>query len=402
MKHEHSPVRWLAAMGLALMVEAGGVQAADVLITARYIAGVDREFENTTPPSGWCNGVPELCDGMETIGLPITYKKISVAYAPDVKDRYYMRLPGSRKVTVSNDRGETHTLDLMFSAISQNMWSHSGNPPTFGGDLRGGCAELSSGYDDPTDDPSFVRWSYYAWRILDPSSPLACYSDSTDASAGDRYEAHVESSSIGYRLLLPNPNRMRQGVYSGSVVYRIGPGLDIDPGNNVSELNDSTLTVHFELNVEHALDIRFPPRFEEAVLEPPGGWQAWMAGRGAPPKLHRDLPFFLWSTGPFSVFRRCEHQLADQCAIRNAQGRQVPVQVALTLPRTATMGNAPIDRVPIPHMSAAPLRVEQSTAMADERSQLHFMVDKAGVDEMVRDPGSTYRGDVTVVFDADL
>lgn len=402
--HERRPfARYLPALCLLLLAGSGAAQAADITFTARYVGGTDREFENTTPPSGWCNGLPDYCDGHTTVGLPITYSKVSVAYAPDVRDRFYISMPGNRKVTVTNNRGESHTLDLTFASVSQNMWSYSSSPPpTMAGDLRGGCTALTSSWEDDSGNPGVPRYGYYAWWISQPSNPTPCYSDSPESAPGERFESHIDSFSVGYNLYLPNPNRMRQGFYRGSVTYLIGPGLDIDLGNNVKNLNANSLTVNFELSVEHALDIRFPPGFEHAVLEPPGGWQGWMAGRGLPPKVHRDLPFFLWSTGPFSVFRRCEHRAGDACAIRNAQGRQVPVLVTLSLPRGASTGNAPVERAPIPFGPASPLRIEQSTSLSDERSQLHFEVDRPGVEEMVRDPGSTYQGEVTVVFDADL
>lgn len=71
-------------------------------------------------------------------------------------------------------------------------------------------------------------------------------------------------------------------MYRGSLTYTIGPGGDFDFGNNVTGLSGDTLVINFELDVQHAFIFEFPPGSERAVLEPKGGWQAWLDG-GQPP-----------------------------------------------------------------------------------------------------------------------
>ena len=378
--------------------------AVDMTITARYAGGTDREFQNTTPPSGYCTIAPEFCGSEETVGLPITYTRAAEKGAADVRSRYYVRMPASRKVTVTNHRGETHDLTLMFTVFTQEVVERSGlHPPVMTPNVHGGCSFLTGEWDDaesPGGGPP--RGARYAWMIKNPANPQGCYSDADSGDAGELTVSDVSDFAVGYRLQLPNPNRMRQGIYRGSTTYLVGPGGDIDLGNGVSNLNSNSLTLNFELVVEHALDVRFPPGTDRAVLEPPGGWQAWLGGRGVPPRLHRDLPLYLWSTGPFSVFKRCEFEVGDKCAVRNAANHQVPVQVALSMPPGVSLSNSQVRRVPIPSGMGAPLRLDQSTPIADQRGELHFEIDQSGVDQMTVHAGSTYEGKVTIVFDAEL
>lgn len=73
-------------------------------------------------------------------------------------------------------------------------------------------------------------------------------------------------------------------MYRGSLTYTIGPGGDFDFGNNVTGLSGDTLVINFELDVQHAFIFEFPPGSERAVLEPKGGWQAWLDG--GQPRAH--------------------------------------------------------------------------------------------------------------------
>ncbi|UVL20645.1 hypothetical protein LOY42_06985 [Pseudomonas sp. B21-023] len=86
-------------------------------------------------------------------------------------------------------------------------------------------------------------------------------------------QADVEELSIGFDMNIPPPYRLKAGTYRGSITYRIGPGGDFDFGNDVSNLSGDSLTVNFELDVQHAFMFEFPPGSERAVLEPRNGWQ---------------------------------------------------------------------------------------------------------------------------------
>ncbi|AIR91711.1 hypothetical protein LK03_21705 [Pseudomonas cremoricolorata] len=207
---------------------------------------------------------------------------------------------------------------------------------------------------------------------------------------------------VAYHLDMPPPYRMKPGLYTGSLIYSVGPGGDFDFGNQVSNLNDTSLTLNFQLEVQHAFVFEFAPGSERAVLEPPGGWMAWMNGRGAPQRLYRDLPFRLWSTGPFRVYKRCARDLGTGCAISNEQGHQVQVDVALSLPGGIEYQGAEVQRLTLPSDRAGALQMESVSPALNKPGQLHFKVDEQAVRSMLDHPGSRYRGEVTVIFDAEL
>lgn len=46
--------------------------------------------------------------------------------------------------------------------------------------------------------------------------------------------------------------------------------------------------------------------------------------------------------------------------------------------------------------------IENERYIINQLSDLHLSVDSSGVQEMVKEPGSDWKGDVTLIFDADF
>jgi len=385
-----------AALVALFLYWAPPVDAAEVTITADYRSGTD--FTNTTPQAAFCGRWPHYCNGVETVGLPITYEKKTTNDAPDHRDLFYIKVPGRRTVTVTNDlTGESHDLTFEIFAISQYLVTPGNSSPVYTLYVRGGCGYLF------TLGPGNGAWASYLWNVKSPQSPDYCYPIGSPGGPGAVRDNRVSDFGVAYRLVTPSPLKMKQGVYRGQATYNIGPGADFDFGNDVTNLNTSSLTINFELNVVHAFVIDFPAGSERVVLEPPGGWTQWLNNQRLPERLYRDLPLRIWSSGPFTVHTRCEYPLAGQCAIRNAANdHQVPVQVALSLPNVILHNGQAVTRLPLPVGEAMAIEMEATQPAINRGGSLHFQVDKNAVSEMTRYPGARYEGDVTVVFDADF
>lgn len=379
---------------LALILHwAPPVQAAEVTITAEYRSGT--EFTNTTPPAGFCRQWPHYCNGVETVTLPISYEKKTTHSAPDHRDLFYIKVPGRRAITVTHElTGESYPLTFEISTFSQYV-AATNNVPVFTLYVRGGCGYLQT--------VGGSGWASYLWSVKNPASPEYCYPIGSPGSPGLVRDVAIREFGVAYRLVTPSPLRMKQGIYHGQTTFQIGPGADFDFGNDVSNLNSSTLTINFELDVKHAFVIDFPAGSDRVVLEPAGGWSQWLNNQRLPERLYRDLPLRIWSSGPFTVHTRCEYPQGGQCAIRNqANDHQVPVQVALTLPNVILHNGQQVNRLPLPVGEATAIEMEATQPAINRAGSLHFQVDKAAVGEMTRYPGAKYEGDVTVVFDADF
>ncbi|MBH3428830.1 hypothetical protein [Pseudomonas alkylphenolica] len=386
---------WLA---FAVMLAMPKAVALEATISAKYKGESSGRFTNTTPPASYCKQWPAECQNLEAVELPITYAKISTKGTADVRDQFYVKVPGPRQVDVYHEQsGESHRMPFEVTGFSQQvLWLVNRNP-VFTAYVDGGCRyKRTFGY---RETPGRVL---YLWELRNPQAPSACFSVNDRAPAGYVATTPVSEMGIAYNLKMPPPYRMKPGTYRGSLTYSIGPGGDFDFGNDVTELNGNSLTLNFVLEVEHAFIFDFPPGSDRAVLEPPGGWQSWLSGARAPERLQRDLPFRLWSTGPFKVYKLCQYDLGSHCAIRNPDSQQAPVEVALSLPGGISHQNSAVNRVVLPTGRLNALQFEAVQAVLNRPGQLHFQVARNDVRGMLAHPGTTYTGHVTVVFDAEL
>ncbi|MBF8723381.1 hypothetical protein [Pseudomonas guariconensis] len=204
-----------------------------------------------------------------------------------------------------------------------------------------------------------------------------------------------------YQLAFSSLSTMKPGRYSGMLSYRVGDGAEIDLGARLTDISDTVLDVLVELTVKRDIRVAFAPGADRAVLEPPGGWHLWPGGE-PPRQLARDLPFRMTIDGPFGVYLGCQYTLsAETCGLRNEQGDEVPVVTSMTL-RGATYAGAGAVRVQLPTSESGKRVFDAPQPLLNQPGTVHVTVESAGVKSMFRYPGSTYQGQVLIVFDARL
>lgn len=385
---------------LALLGLVGGYLspswAADVTLSARYLGDADGQFENTTPKADFCTRWPSMCN-RATVDLPISFLKTTTRGAADPRDQLFVKVPARRTVTVVNQSTlDSYLVTLEFQEFSLELQRVRGTPdvPIF--NMQGGCMLRVA------NSHNLGATGRFLWSVSNVVAPQPCYSDSSSGTDGEEVQSNVGLAGTSYRLIMPRPIGMPQGTYRGSTQFTVGADGDFAFGNNVSNLNDPILTVHLELDVRHDLYLRFPPGSDRAVLEPPGGWQGYLGGRGLPPRLERDIPFRIWSSGPFKVYKQCEFEVGEHCGIRNVANHAVPVEVGVSLPSSVQHGGGASRRIMLTTgETGAPVFLPQHL-VANQSGQLHFQVRQAAIGEMTAHAGTTYQGQVTVVFDAEL
>ncbi|WP_409280871.1 hypothetical protein [Pseudomonas defluvii] len=392
----------LAALSLALLGGAEVAMASEVTITAEFRpSSTNTRFKNTTPVSGFCkhfsNAAVCQSDESKSIELGIKYTKETVSRDPDTRNRFYVGFPGRQVVDVARAGDSPSQLYFSFASFSAfvRRVSGDGRIPNAGRSVSGGCSELHAAFY------SDIR-AINLWRINNPDVSSHCYVNSALEGEGVQAVSNVEEFSIGYNLVAPNPLAMRAGIYTGEVNYSVGENGEIALGNMVTNLNTNSLKIKFELDVQHALEVHFPANSDKVILEPPGGWMRWLNGGPAPEKLVRDLPFRITNTGPLSIYMECEHPTGRSCGIQNTRSSEIAaLDVAVSLPGGIQLNNGQaVQRFPIPTGRARPLHVDAVTPVFNQPGALHFATAAGEAAEMVKNPGDTYRGNVTVVFDA--
>lgn len=381
--HRAASQRWMFLLGLMCGFHALPAQAVDALVTAQYRGDPRGHFEDTTPEpaDGTCNRFRDFCTS--ALALPIAYQKVIGERDDGGREGYYLRLPARQVVQVVHEAtGEVHSLRFEIQAYAQRV---RGRDPL--GVVRGGCTSSGS-----------VSGNQFAAHVLNPARPEACWRSSI---VGGR--AELDWLAIKYRMVMPSPAKMTPGMYRGQLRYQVGgAGADFDLGDAFSNLSRSSVDIGFELDVQHTFAVEFAPGSERAVLEPEGGWLQWINGGGPPQRLYRDLPMRLWSTGRFKVYKLCQYDVASHCGIRNPNNDQVPVTVELTLPSGIEQAGTRGGRVTLPTGLASALVFDPVTPVHNRPGQLHFQVERDAVRGMLAHAGTTYQGQVTVVFDAEL
>lgn len=386
----------------------GAAEAADVHITASFKADPHnpnvRTFTNTTP---WgetiCgSGHQAYCEakGLWSVASNISGTKTSLGTTGYQRDSAWFAWPGERTVIVQSESGKEYPMlfevigiGFRFTWTGGNYWDEGMTQ-----DSPLNCIEqLSNGQ----------AWNRAAMRlIVGRAGARQCSYDwlATRTRGDPPYEYNIAGFDIVYKLTAHDPLSMRSGSYTGSVDYTIGgEGNDFDLGDGVA-LNDSSLTVHLDLTVEHAFALEIPPGSERAVLVPDGGWSQWADHGRVPRALRRELPFMISSSGRFGVSLRCEFEQPDgRCGIRNRteDAADVPLDILLSMPGLFEVdsGAAAVD---VPLTLNGPTSVFGADHFVLERSsRLKFTVQGEPVRQMLDHPGSHYSGDVTVVFDAD-
>lgn len=412
-------------VGMVLFACSMTAMAVTMDITASYMPSMsdpDNDvFTDTTPQSGHCVTWPQQCTGGEhslATGLTLLPSK-GLTPQDEKRESLFFKWPSSfRNVVVTNEQtGKTQTLQFRVASLSGRQhavnkieaynWGQGNaafNRYPFGGCNSIGMSKLSE------------IWLAWLWSI--PIGNDGCYNiTSVERPVGaPNFIYKVDELSFGYELKVPDPLKVEAGVYTGSLSFTIGPGNDIDFGDNFSA-SDSNLTLNFTLSVDHELKLTPAADSYNVSLQPctsgrvctedegTANWERWMVTR-ITPRLTGRSNFSLSSSGSFMVYLECELQSGPDCALKsdNTPSRMVPIRTLLTLP------NNIVDNLTGSSVSKRRLAVGRDTSNffvtksfnQDSRGSIDFLIDQKVVDTMLITRPDTYRGAVTVIFDPEI
>ncbi|QHE21328.1 hypothetical protein GS396_10710 [Stenotrophomonas maltophilia] len=384
-------------LGTALLLGTGGAsaQAVEKTITAIFTPSIldptNNRFVNTTPKEGYCPG----CDVAILIGVGGNFKDINIDAEP--RRSVYIKIPSEkRQILVSHEDGASTALVEWRATAFSSKLNANGVLNNFDSAwlyARGGCGNsgLIRGHAHQVE----FRW------LFREAAVNGCYKI---AASRDFPDIRASMMAIGYELKTPNPLGMKSGIYRGSISLSVGPGGDFDFGDNFIA-TASEITLKFELTVKHSFKVEFPSYHPTVSLNPVGGWHQWTDYGRAPSRLQQELPFALTSSSDFSVKMRCEHESEGRCGIKDqSAGTIAPVDVDVTMPgmRDLTSGayavNAPLIAE---HSGSTAPRFRPDGYLENRPSKIRFSASGSSLDEMLKAPGSSWQGDVTVIFDSD-
>lgn len=366
------------------------------------------EFVNTTPESGVCPGhIPTVCKALgifsiRTNSLTATSNGPIRADHTDPRQGAMWKLPSEwRDVQVTHlGTGDTETVQFRMAGIGHRwdlaprswVWDRplgSDNWRSFWRYAPPPCS--STGYA-----ATALNWALFFW-IVPENAGICNRVPTTDITL-----MWYSLTEYAYAIRTPNPLKMDAGQYTGTITYSIGPGGDVDFGD-VMVPSDNVFTFNFTLDVDHQLKVEVPPGGNRIQLEPQGGWQAWLQNGRKPSRLFRDQTVNLWASSHFKMTLECPEPVGNTCSVRNEAGHQVPLDIAVTLPPGLTdAAGRPVKRLPL-LLDGSGSELFQPSMFVDRKpSTLHFEVKADAVAQMLEQPGSTYSGSATVVWDSEI
>lgn len=366
------------------------------------------EFVNVTPASGVCAWhIPTICKALGIFSIRTDYLR-AVSNGPiradhtDPRQGAMWKLPSEwRDVQVTHqETGDTDTVQFRMAGIGHRwdlqprswVWDRPFGTDNWRDYWRHAPLPCNStGYA-----ATALNWALFFWIV--PENAGVCNRVPTTEITSMAYSL----TEYAYAIRTPNPLKMNAGQYTGTISYSVGPGGDLDFGD-IMMPNDNVLTFNFVLDVDHQLKVEVPPGGNRIQLEPQGGWQAWLQNGRKPSRLFRDQTVNLWASSQFKMTLECPEPVGNTCSVRNEAGHQVPLDIAVSLPPGLTdAAGRPVNRLPL-LLDGSGSELFQPSMFVDRKpSTLHFEVKADAVAQMLEQPGSTYSGSATVVWDSEI
>ncbi len=362
-------------------------------------------FINKTPNSGYCATYPVQCERYNTfsIQLPIQF---GPSQPIEAGTPVSIKVPANwRQLTVINkDTGETETVEVRIAGIgSRHYYSDPVTTLTGESDVLSGHRKLWGGRSWVNAPAPCQNSGVGAYS---PISYLFFWQTPVEASCSKTVAFRIphmyfNTIDFAYELRTPNPLGMSSGLYTGSMNYSIGPGLDFDMGGINS--NDDSLTLDFVLDVQHTLKVDIPPGGNKVILEPQGGWQSWLDQGRKPVRLMRDQTFLISASSRFTMRLECEFDQVEGCAITDRQsGYTGVVNVSVSLPHgLMNSSGQPVKRMLLGRMASAPF---QPGIYVDRKpGTLHFEVPERDTNWLITNAqGRPFKGNITVIWDSEV
>nr|WP_259740249.1 hypothetical protein [Pseudomonas brassicacearum] len=373
-------------------------------------------FVNVTPSTGYCAQLPEACrfEKIFSLQTPVTFSSTGpiIGRHTDPRQGAMFKVPAQWKtLTVTKMEGE-----------------HSGGSETVemkvriaGIGTRYRLSDTASNLVGRPDSDHRLLWSGQSWA--EPSSPCRRTSTSTFTPTEFRsfWLAPVEgvcsktaaytipavdyiAFDFAYELETPEPLKLSQGIYAGSVTYTIGPAGDFDMGD-IMLPSDNTLTLNFTLDVQHALKVEVPPGGNRVELVPQGGWQAWLNQGRKPARLFRDQTFNISASSRFKMRLECQYsQDGNTCSLHEPlSGHFVPLNISVSLPNGLTDATGqPVNRRQLLRDGSGTELFQPGFYVERKPGTLHFEVARDQVEEMLTGVAKKYSGNVTVIWDSEV
>ncbi|MBW3515918.1 MULTISPECIES: hypothetical protein [Shewanella] len=380
-------------------------EAATIQVTAEYkpapydING--SKFINTTPCSVpenmtgdfWCKGTASL-ENEQAIKIETTISSKLISNDGKLEHAItYQKFTGEKTVELTKKgSSKTHKMKFKLTKIgasqTPNLIKEAGETDNFWlYYVQGDC-----NFRLNTWASSSILDYFYDIKNANQQSGGICYNNKFNPKFTSSKNVTLQRIYIGYKLQPPDPLKMENGTYKGNITLSLGRNKDLDFGD--ATYSDSNVTIEFTLRVTHQLKLEFPAGSNKVILQPPKGWAPWMNSGKTPPNLKAELPFKFWFSAPFDVsLSYCQYQNNGQCQLKNIKNSH---KTNIEISYINGIGKS------VPLSTSKYHFTNTDGEYINVARKLLFEINKTNLTEMMKYPGSTYQGDVTIMFEAEI
>lgn len=373
------------------------VHSAVIDITAEYKPNIsepgDIQFKNTTPVKGFCQDYPQYCPaGAFSVYFDdVLIKKRLATHAGSYRSVLLgATVDGRFKSVILTNRLTGETINAYFRLNLIDMTIYGTTFPQWYSGAVGGC-ESNTGL-------GFNTHYRTAWKT--PEANNYCYRVyiSSGRQVDDVFD--IRGVGLGYELKVDSPLELSSGEYEGEIAFSLGEGGDID--YYAQSYSDNEVRFRIKATIQHAFNLQFPAGSNQVNLEPTGGWGQWLNYGRTPARLERNVQFGITTSNAMNVSLQCQHSVGSQCGLRNRDtGDLVGLETRVTLPGLKAADGS-YAREAILTSDAVGQRFSPTQYVHQRNAQVHFRVNKPEVETMLKQPGSRWGGQVTLMFDAGL
>ncbi|HDX4048306.1 TPA: hypothetical protein ROG05_000654 [Enterobacter soli] len=362
-------------------------------------------FTNTTPISGFCRTYPVKCnDGKFSIetGITVSNKRLNYTSA-DPRDHTYQYLYSNWKEITLRDPVQRREIRVEFrlTFLSHRFVRKADDfsPAAFNGaslSPAGGCAGLG-GYFTGTFSQFELAWEH-------PEGAFSCHKLlRNDPAIGlDFDDVAIDRISIGYELRSSSPLTLPNGHFRGQVNYTVGEGQEIDFGSG--SYSDNELTIALDADIEHDLRVEHIDS-NRVILEPREGWDNWSNSGQSQVRLEGESRIKVVASSPVNLSVDCEHRFLNMCNLKkDGEDSFVDLNLSITIPGMIRRDTGdPIADIFIPSfVSGVSGLVMMPEEYIDTTGTVKFWISEGSSGRIIEDSGSSWRGNVTLIFDASV
>ncbi|MDM5130568.1 hypothetical protein OB962_06065 [Aeromonas piscicola] len=375
---------------ITMLIPFSFAQAVVIKVNAEYAQSLKNPSENEFRITDPCKPLPlsVFCNDnlSRVISIDSDIDRPLVKGGTWWERLFYHSFPGEKLIQLFNENGSpasmkfsmTHTgysIDNPFFQVTNESLQADSNAK---------CKLVDNMLSVTGDRTDTI---FYAIDLSAQKTGGVCYSGDFSLWSGHPTPrvGKIRRFYLGYKITPVNIGTISNGTYKGKLSLSVGSTRDIDFTNSTYR-SPTVVDLEFSLVVRNQLKVVFPPTGSKVILQPDGVWRHG----DKTPSLSGVMPVQITSSIPYWIKLECQYlsTIDDSCQIKSDKNASL---VSMSIYKKSAKGNVLLS----PTLKKI---FEKNEPISN--GLFSFKINKDKVKDMMNYPGSTYKGNVTIIMDA--